>query len=287
MERRAAWLEPDRDELRRFLVEDWGARDATSDALLRNETGTAELMAREACVLAGLEEAAALFEIAGARLVPSANDGERATANSVFARVEGPLAAILKAERVALNMVGRMSGIATVTRDLAERVRRKNPYARVAATRKTTPGFRRYEKKAVVLGGGETHRMTLAEAVLIKDNHSAAVGSVTRAIELARKAHTGPIEIEVSTPLDAEAAAKAGVEWVLIDNLPPAQAEELARIVKRLSPKTKIEVSGGLRPENVEQYAPFADRLSLGWLTHSARSVDVTLTVHPRAARKS
>lgn len=269
------------DDLERFLREDLGRRfhDITTEALFgrRAPNAAAVLYAREPVVVAGVLEASQVFKRLGCRAADLAREGHWRAAGKPLLRVRGPLGGILAGERLALNFVGRMSGIATYTRRLVDTVRRVNPRAKVAGTRKTTPGFRAYEKRAILLGGGEPHRAGLYDAILVKDNHVAAVGDVAEAVRRALRARKGPVEVEVSTVRDALAAAMAGAAWLLVDNLTPARAARLIDRVRRDHPRVRFEVSGGINESNIRAYARRADRVSLGSLTHSARSADVTL----------
>jgi nicotinate-nucleotide pyrophosphorylase (carboxylating) len=274
-------------DLDRFLKEDLGRRgDVTTKRLFGDRTidARARLYAREDVVAAGVAEAAAVFERLGAKVTQKAAEGTLVRAGGSLLAVRGILQAILTGERLALNILARMCGIATTTRRLASAVRAVNPRCVVAATRKTTPGFRSYEKRAVEIGGGDPHRFGLFDQVLIKDNHLAALGGD---VELAvRRGRSGssrlPVEIEVSRVRDAETAARAGADWILIDNVSPSLARRIAKAARAVRRDVKIEVSGGLTEKTVRHYAPFADRLSLGLLTHSARSADVTLDLVPK-----
>ena len=194
--------------------------------------------------------------------------------------VEGDLKAILAGERVALNLVMRMSGIATATSDVLSACRARNPAVIVAATRKTTPGFRRYEKKAVVLGGGDPHRFGLYDAVLIKDNHLAVVGSITAAVKAGKGASfTKKVEIEVTSLEGAEEAARAGADIILLDNMSPGDAQTCCKAIKRIDRRIVVEASGGITPQTAPDYAAAVDVISLGWLTHSVKAADLSLDI--------
>ena len=160
-------------------------------------------------------------------------------------------------------------------------MRKANGKTRVAATRKTTPGFRYYEKKAVILGGGDPHRYRLDDAILIKDNHLRVVGSVSGAVLRAKEASfTKKVEVEVESLGDAKVAAEAGADIILLDNMSPQQARECAEAIKTIDPRILVEVSGGITPESAPKYAEAgADIISLGWLTHSSRAVHFSLDV--------
>jgi nicotinate-nucleotide pyrophosphorylase (carboxylating) len=191
--------------------------------------------------------------------------------------VQGPTRAILAGERLALNLVARMSGIASQTRLLMEELGRQCSAAAVAGTRKTTPGFRAFEKEAIALGGGDPHRLGLFDAVLLKDNHLTAAGSVAKAVQAAKAANPGmPIECEVESLEDALAAAGAGAGWILIDNQGPETGKAWAERLWQDHPGTKVEASGGITPANLAAYG-WADRISLGWLTQKSHARDFAL----------
>jgi len=200
-------------EIDEYLKEDLGEEgDITSDALFTNETFNSKIIANDDCIIAGLKEAKLVFNKTGAILNPKVGDGDFVKKNSIIALVNGPARSILKGERLALNIIGRMSGIATETKKLVDLCKSKNPNIKIAATRKTTPGFREFEKRAVEIGGGESHRFGLYDAVMIKDNHLKLVGSVEKAIKKVKeKVKDKVIEIEVENEEDAISAASTGL----------------------------------------------------------------------------
>ncbi len=264
------------EDVERFLYEDLDEiGDITSDALLGDEEGRAYIVARENCIVAGLEEARDVFSHFGLNVSIIIKDGEEAKAGSRVMEIRGKARSILAGERLALNIISRMSGIASLVRELTTICRNKNPRVKVAATRKTTPGFRIYEKKAVELGGGMPHRMGLYDGVIIKDNHLIYI-SIREAIRKAREKIDKPIEVEVESIDDAIIAAEEKADIIMLDNMPPAKGIIAAREARAVHPKVKIEVSGGVTPENITNYT-FADIISLGWLTHSVKSKDFSL----------
>jgi nicotinate-nucleotide pyrophosphorylase (carboxylating) len=211
---------------------------------------------------------------------PFVSDGDRVGPNSVLAEVEGMAEAVLLVERTALNIMGRMSGIATMTRSLQDILDQKLPGARIASTRKTCPGLRMLDKKAVVLGGGDPHRLTLSDGILIKDNHLAIVPLET-AIERA-KAYScyRKIEVEVESPEMALRAARAGADILLLDNMEPQDVRETLRALTNapLPRLPLIEVSGRINAENIADYAiGGVSTISIGALTHSPKSLDIGL----------
>ena len=275
----------DLDKIKEYLREDLGFGDITSDALIPSgQEARAKLFFREPGVTAGLDEASALFEVLGCVAEPRKRDGERVKAGEVLLEVEGPARALLSGERTAINIVAHMSGIATATAEVASKARKINPAVRVAATRKTLPGLRELEKKAVELGGGDPHRLRLDDCVLIKDNHLELVPSITEAVRRARErvSFTKKIEVEARSLDQAEEAARAGADIVMFDNMPPA---EIRRCLDSLEGKglragRLYEASGGITAENAGEYAAIGiDVISLGSLTHSSRSLDVKLEI--------
>jgi nicotinate-nucleotide pyrophosphorylase (carboxylating) len=231
-------------------------------------------------VVCGLEEAATLFDICGCTSKILARDGSAVKKGRAVMKVSGSTRSILKAERVALNIIMRMSGIATETRRMVELA----GGVRVLATRKTAPGLRYFDKKAVVAGGGGTHRMRLDDMVLIKDNHTALAGGVEKCVRLAKKNAGSSIrvECEAKNMKEALAAISAGADIVMLDNFTPRQAASAIRHITKmgLRKKVKIEISGGVNEKNIRQYARAKpDFISLGYITHSPRAVDFSLEV--------
>ena len=271
--------------IREFLSEDLGYGDITSDALIRHDQrASARLFFKEPGVTAGLEEAAAVFTLLGCEVRQHAPDGASVEARKQLLEIEGSAKALLAGERVALNIVAHMSGIATTTAAVVKSARVANPKVRVAATRKTLPGLKDLAKKAVELGGGDTHRLRLDDCVLIKDNHLELLPSITEAVRLARKrvSFTKKIEVEVRDAAQAVEAAEAGADIIMFDNMIPDQMREvLAKLrSKGLCGGRLFEASGGITPENAADYAASGvDVISLGSLTHSAKALDVKLEI--------
>ena len=270
-----------RSKYAEYLREDIGSGDVTTDLLIPPDSrGIGRITAKESGVLAGAMEAADVFAELGAAPERTIDEGATVAEGDVVLIVRGPTKALLTGERLALNFLMRMSGIATVTNDLLARCRRTNPGVRIAATRKTTPGFREFEKRAVTIGGGDPHRFGLDDAILIKDNHIAVAGGVREALRSAKRASfTKKVEIEVETEEDAVVAVEEGADIVMLDNFDPEDARNVAEGLRRRKPDVVIEISGGITPDNVERFASFADIISLGWLTHSIRSIDFSMTV--------
>ncbi len=269
------------DDIDRYLQEDLGTEgDITSDSLFTNEKAKAYVISKEACIVAGLEETKKIFNKTGVKTKLLVDDGTLIKEKTKVAEINGTTRSILKGERLALNFLSRMSGIATETRKLVDLCRSINPNVTIAATRKTIPGFRKYEKKAVVLGGGESHRFGLFDAVMIKDNHIKCVGSVKTAIEkIKQKVHNKIIEIEVENLEDAITAAEMDVDVIMLDNFNPKSGKRVAKKIREINSSALIEISGGVNPKNIIEYASFADRISLGYLTQNIKSIDFSLEI--------
>ncbi len=271
-----------REILVKFLQEDVGAGDITSDNIIRADMeAKAEIVCKSRfAIVCGLEEASMLFDICGCKSEILVKDGSKVVKGAVVMNVSGYARAILKAERTVLNIIMRMSGIATETRrmvDLAKGVT-------IMATRKTAPGLRYFDKKAVVLGGGATHRMRLDDMVLIKDNHLVLVSDLGKCIRLAKKnvGSSIKVECEVRTKEEALAAVAAEADTVMLDNFTPKQAQQTIRQIRRmgLRNKVKIELSGGINQNNIRQYSRTKpDFISLGYITHSSKTIDFSLEI--------
>lgn len=266
--------------LKAALVEDLGNEDLTTLALIkRSIKARASTIARETLILSGSSAFERVFELLdpGIKITKLFPDGSRIDAGTCFLEVEGRLRAILSGERVALNLLQRLSGIATLTRKFVEAV--KGFPVQLVDTRKTTPLWRSLEKKAVRDGGAKNHRFGLSDGILIKDNHVAAAGSITEAVQRAKRHahHLVRIEIEVETLEQLKEAVSAGADAVLLDNMTPDEVKEAVRIAKG---KSILEASGGINLENVKVYASTGvEIISLGALTHSAPAVDISLEI--------
>ena len=260
-----------------FRAEDLGHHDVTND--VPGET-TGRLVANEPGTAAGLDAARAVFEYLDVAVTDSADAGDAVEPGETVLSVEGAARDVLRGERVAVNIAGHASGVATETREAVEAARAVSEDVRVAATRKTTPGLRGIEKRAVVAGGGDTHRLDLSHMVMVKDNHVAEMG-LESAVEHFRErvSFATKVEVEVETVDDAPRAAAAGADVVLLDNMTPA---ETGRAVERLRERgadldraVLAEASGGITVETVPDYAATGvDVVSMGSLTHSAASLD-------------
>lgn len=273
------------DEMARlcaFVDEDAPTGDITSASVVPDIRCRAVIVAKTAAVAAGLSEASSLFAQYGVTAAPVVADGDEVHAGQVLMDLQGPARAVLLVERTALNIISRMSGIATQTRRIVTILRASGSGARLAATRKTAPGLRWLDKKAVVLGGGDPHRQSLSDQVLIKDNHLALV-PLAEAVRRARSTGGGlRIEVEVTSAAGAVEAALNGADIILLDNMTPQEAGAAIRCLKDegLRERVAIEVSGGITAENIAGYAGLdIDVISMGALTHSVTATDVSLEI--------
>ena len=267
--------------VRAALLEDLGrAGDITTEAIVPAETEVeAVIAARQPGIVAGLGAALLAFELVepSLRIERVCNDGAQVSRGDTVARIEGRARGVLAAERTALNLLSRMSGIATATRALADAV--AGTKARIVCTRKTTPGLRTLEKEAVRLGGGANHRFGLDDAMLIKDNHIALAGGVRPALERAKRhaGHLVKIELEVDTLDQLAEALEVGIDAVLLDNMSP---ETMRRAVLMVDGRAITEASGRINLETAPAVAATGvDLISCGWITHSAPSLDLGLDI--------
>jgi nicotinate-nucleotide pyrophosphorylase (carboxylating) len=258
----------------RWLAEDVGEGDLTSLSVVDEDaTCLARVLVKEPGVVCGLEVAAEVFDRLGAELQPLASDGDRVEPGPV-AEVEGPARAVLTGERLALNLIGRLSGIATLTRRYVDAV--AGTGAVILDTRKTTPGLRALEKHAVACGGGRNHRLGLYDGILIKDNHLRLMGSLAEAVIRAKE--TGvPVEVECDTLDQVREALAAGTDSILLDNMTVNQLRDAVRLA---GGQVRLEASGGVTLETVRAIAETGvDFISVGALTHSAPALDVSMEV--------
>jgi nicotinate-nucleotide pyrophosphorylase (carboxylating) len=261
-------------DIDRWLAEDVGDGDLTSLAVIDEDaTCTARLLVKEPGVVCGLEVAAEVFDRLGATLEPLAADGDAVEPGPV-SRVEGPARGVLAGERLALNVLGRLSGIATLTRRYVDAV--AGTGAIILDTRKTTPGLRALEKYAVACGGGQNHRLGLYDGILIKDNHLRVGGALAEAVRRAKE--TGaPVEVECDAHTQVREALAAGADSILLDNM---SLPELREAVQLSRGQARLEASGGVTLDTVRAVAETGvDFISVGALTHSARALDVSLEV--------
>ena len=268
--------------LRSFLHEDAAEKDITSQTLLENTYVTARIEAREEMILSGIEECIVLFGLMGVAALPKKQDGEKAEPYEVIMTLHGRVHSILAAERSALNLLGRMSGIASAAHAAGTLAREINDHVQVAGTRKTAPGLRYFDKKAITAGGGLPHRYDLEEAFLIKDTHRSFL-DVGEAVHRCREAFPKKvIDCEVESVEDALRAAEAGADTIMFDNMTPEKIAEAISALKAagLREKVMLEISGGIRAETISAYKGLdIDIISMGALTHSVRCADVSLEI--------
>jgi nicotinate-nucleotide pyrophosphorylase (carboxylating) len=273
------------NHLLQFVDEDAPSGDVTSDSVIPDITCEAVIKSEQDGIIAGLEEAAELFSHFEVSVKFLAKDGNKVSMNDSLLLLRGDAKKILLIERTALNIIGRMSGIATQTRRLAGLVTSVNPSCRIAATRKTCPGFRILDKKAVTIGGGDPHRMNLSDGILIKDNHLALVPLGTAIMAAKKKTAYKKIEVEVETQKNALIAAKKGADVIMLDNMSPPQIVRTLKLLKReeLRDRVIIEISGGIDEQSLPRYAALdVNVISLGGLTHSVKNLSVTLEIIPQ-----
>ena len=269
-------------EIIKMIYQDIGFEDLTTNALINPDIKiNAKIISREKGILSGVNLGSYIFDEFSIKTNIKKFDGDSVDVDDTVMEIEGDARTILSIERTILNIIMRMSGISTITHDLIEKVNNK---VVVAGTRKTTPGLQFFEKEAIKTGGGDTHRFRLDDCVLIKDNHIAIVGSVKTAIEKAKKyvSFTKKIEIEVESIKHALEAAISGADIVMLDNMNPNEVINVLNALenKNLRNNILVEVSGGINPENILDYADTGvDIISTGYITHSARSLDMSLEI--------
>jgi nicotinate-nucleotide pyrophosphorylase (carboxylating) len=270
-----------------FLDEDVGHGDITTQALVHSDRrAVGRVVCKQRAVIAGIVESIALLKLVDCDGKSKVKDGQEVQSGTMVLEVNGPGSGLLKVERTLLNLLSHMSGVATATAELVAIVKKNGSTARIACTRKTLPGLRYFEKRAVELGGGDTHRLRLDDAVLIKDNHLELTGSIKDAVlrAKAKASFTKKVEVEVMRPDQVVEAAKAGADIILLDNMTPRQVKNSLSLLegKQVRGHILIEVSGGITRENLASYAiDGVDVISVGSITNSAKAIDMSLTIHP------
>ena len=267
-------------KLLQFLSEDIQRGDVTS-ALLSNQKIKAKIISREQGIIAGVGFARSIFQLKGCTVRIFKKDGSRLKPNQTVLQVSGNAKSILSCERTALNLLSRMSGIATQTNYLVSQIKKYSKKTNLYSTRKTAPGLRYFDKEAVVIGGGHKHRMALDDMIMIKDNHLLLSNSMEDIIKKAQKKHRR-VEVEVENQRDAILAAKYGTAIVMLDNFSPAQIKKTITALqkKKLRNKVKLEASGGVNSKNIGAYAKTGvDMISVGSITNSVKGLDLSLEV--------
>ena len=267
-------------ELLRFISEDIQGGDITS-VLLPKKKIKAKIISRQEGVLAGVKFAGDIFRLKGCNVKIIKKDGAKLKSNQIILQISGNAGTVLSCERTALNLLSRMSGIATHTNLLVSKIRKINKKISLYSTRKTAPGFRYFDKEAVKIGGGHKHRMALDDMVMIKDNHLLVCNSIEDIIKSARKRHKH-VEVEVENQRDAILAASSGATIVMLDNFSPVQIKKTIAALqkKKLRNKVKLEASGGINSKNISAYAKTGvDMISVGSITNSVSGLDLSLKV--------
>ena len=267
--------------LKSFLAEDIGSGDITSRLLPRKKI-VASIISRENGIVAGVEYAKEIFQSKNCKVLIHRKDGQSVIPNQKIMTITGDTYSILSCERTALNLMSRMSGIATQVKTYTKKINAANPKVGLYSTRKTAPGLRIFDKDAVVIGGGHRHRMSLDQMVMIKDNHIAVSDSLVNLIKRAKQKYK-KIEVEVENLNDAIIVAREGVEIIMLDNMRPPQIKKIIKKLEQfnLRKNVKIEASGGINHSNVVQYARSGvDIISIGRLTSSVAGLDLSLEVN-------
>jgi len=267
-------------ELLRFISEDIQGGDITS-VLLPKKKIKAKIISRQEGVLAGVKFAGDIFRLKGCNVKIIKKDGAKLKSNQIILQISGNAGTVLSCERTALNLLSRMSGIATQTNFLVSKIRKINRKTKLYSTRKTAPGLRFFDKEAIMIGGGHKHRMSLNDMVMIKDNHLLVTNSMEGIIKNARKRHKH-VEVEVENQRDAILAANSGATIAMLDNFSPVQIKKTITELqkKKLRNKVKLEASGGINSKNITAYAKTGvDMISVGSITNSVKGLDLSLEV--------
>jgi nicotinate-nucleotide pyrophosphorylase (carboxylating) len=282
----AGYLER-RGAIIKFLEEDIGTGDITGKSVIPpHKIINAIVICNDLnkSITCGLDEAQIVFDVCNCNARIAIEDGSSVSKGDIVMSIDGEARSVLKAERTALNLIMRMSGIATITRAFVKRVEKYGSKVRIAGTRKTAPGLRYFDKKAITIGGGYSHRMRLDSMVLIKDNHLSVVESIERSVQMA-KSNVGSavkIECEVKTTEEAIRAAKSGANVIMLDNFTPSEATKGVRAIRGLNMPNdvEIEVSGGINLGNIKEYVKAQPNIiSVGYLTHSPKAIDYSLEI--------
>jgi len=268
-------------ELLRFISEDIQGGDITS-VLLPKKKIKAKIISRQEGVLAGVKFAGDIFRLKGCNVKIIKKDGAKLKSNQIILQISGNAGTVLSCERTALNLLSRMSGIATQTNFLVSKIRKINRKTKLYSTRKTAPGLRFFDKEAIMIGGGHKHRMSLNDMVMIKDNHLLVTNSMEDIVKSARKRHKH-VEVEVENQRDTILAASSGATIVMLDNFSPIQIKKTITTLqkKKLRNKVKLEASGGINSKNISAYTKTGvDIISVGSITNSVKGLDLSLEVY-------
>ncbi|MBD3228108.1 MAG: carboxylating nicotinate-nucleotide diphosphorylase [Candidatus Lokiarchaeota archaeon] len=274
-----------KEKLISFLKEDINYGDITTNLLITDEKNIkAAVISDEFGIIAGIQEAKLLCEIMNLKYNTLLKDGAQVKRNTKIMEIIGKAKSILTVERTLINIMMRMSGIASITNSLVKSVKKVNPNIRIACTRKTTPGFRYFEKRAVEIGGGDTHRYRLDDMVLIKDNHLLCIDNFTNQIKRLKKdlSFSKKIELEVKSEKEALEGATLEIDILMLDNFNPGKASQVIEKLKQKNIRDKllIEISGDITPENIIKYAKLdVDIISMGFITHSTKALGMSLDI--------
>jgi len=269
------------EDVKRWIAQDISFWDVTTN-LIPNSKAEAKIFSKQEGIIAGLHIAKKIFDMMRADFKPSVEEGEKVAKKTQIASIKGDIHSLLQAERLALNVLGRLSGIATQTALMIEVAKETNPEIRICGTRKTAPGLSIYDKYAIVVGGGDTHRFNLSDMILLKENHLQKFKSITEAISVAKTktSFSKKIEVEVQNEEQAIEAAGAGVDIVMFDNFSPIQVKHTIAKIKKLELNVLVELSGNINLENISLYSiEGVNLISSGALTHSVKNFDLTMLI--------
>lgn len=269
------------EDLRRWLVEDIPLWDITT-SLLPNYKAKGKIFAKQEGIIAGLFLVKRAFEMVGAEIKLLVEEGSKVANKTPIVSFTGNIHSLLQIERLSLNILGRLSGIATQTDLMTNIAKKYNPNIRICATRKTAPGLAKYDKYAITKGGGDTHRFNLSDMILLKENHLKMFKSITEAIENAKSktSFSKKIEVEVKNKEEALEAVTAGADIIMLDNFKPVNVKLVIPAIRNVNPSILIELSGNINFENIELYAvEGVDLISSGALTHTVKNFDLTMLI--------
>lgn len=269
------------EDIKKWLGEDIPYWDVTT-SLLPCKKAQARIFAKQDGIIAGIHVTQRVFEVMGAEFKSLVEEGQKVAKKDEIALIKGDIHSLLQAERLALNLLGRMSGIATMTSEMIEKARKSNQNIRICATRKVVPGLSKYDKFAVVAGGGDTHRFNLSDMILLKENHLRMFESITQAVTSAKEitSFSKKIEVEVRNEEEAVEATEAGADIVMLDNFTPVQVKIIIPKIRKTNPNILIELSGNINLDNLELYSlEGVNLISSGSLTHSVNNFDLTMLI--------
>jgi len=269
------------EDVRRWINEDISFWDVTTNIIPKSKA-EAKIFAKQEGIIAGLHIAEKIFNMMGADFKSHVEEGEKVAKKAHIASIKGDIHTLLQSERLALNILGRLSGIATQTAKMIEVAKETNPEIRICGTRKTAPGLSIYDKYGIVVGGGDTHRFNLSDMVLLKENHLQKFKSITEAISEAKQktSFSKKIEVEVQNEEQAIEATEAGADIIMFDNFSPIQVKHTISKIKKLDRDVLIELSGNISLENINLYSiEGVNLISSGTLTHSVHNFDLTMLI--------